>query len=392
MPRRGENIYRRKDGRWEARYIKRHDERGRAIYGYIYKNSYNEVKKAQAEARVQIKLPPKSTIDYSKNLEEHLVLWLGSIKESIKESTFANYHGIIYRHIIPQLGKLPLNQVNSNLIQHYLNELSANGSLQKDGGLSAKTVRDIALLLQHSLKSEGILLELKLPKYVPPKLRVLTDEEESKLITTAIHDNTPMGLGILISLFTGIRIGELCSLKWEDISIQDCLIQINKTIQRIQNCNDFSKEKTIVEIGTPKSQHSFRDIPIPEEFIKVLKRLKLEKTDNDYVLSGGKKYIEPRLCQYHFKKIIKNAGIADCNFHVLRHTFATKCVELGIDVKTISILLGHSNVNMTLNRYVHPAVDYQRNCIQQLIESSAEKIDINDDNIILGVEPSGLLH
>lgn len=387
MPRRGENIYRRKDGRWEARYIKGHDESGRAIYGYIYKNSYNEVKKAQAEARVQIKVPPKNTVDYSKDLEEHLILWLSSIKGSIKESTFANYYGIVNRHIIPQLGKLPLDQVNSNLIQHYLNELSVNGSLQKEGGLSAKTVRDIALLLKHSLKSEGISLELKLPKYTPPKLRVFTDQEESQIITAAIHDDTLMGLGILICLFTGIRIGELCSLKWGDISIQNGLIQINKTIQRIQNCNDFSKQKTVVEIGTPKSEHSFRDIPIPEDFIKILKQLKIEKTDDDYLLSGGKKYIEPRLCQYHFKKILKDAGIADCNFHVLRHTFATKCIELGIDVKTVSILLGHSNVNMTLNRYVHPAVDYQRKCIEQLIESSTEKIDVN---IIL--ESSGLLH
>lgn len=371
MSRRGENIYRRKDGRWEARYIKGHAN-GRAIYGYIYRKTYNDVKKAQAEMRAQIKEDSRKMPLHTKNLEEYLSLWLSAIKGSTKESTFANYHGIIYRHIIPQLGKIPLNQIDNNLIQRYLNELSTNGRLQEEGGLSPKTVRDIAILLQHSLKSEGISLELKLPKYSPPKLRVLTDEEQSKLISIAKHENTLIGLGVLISLFTGIRIGELCSLMWGDISIQSGFIQISKTIQRIQNCNSYCKKKTIIEIGTPKSEHSYRDIPVPDEFACILMQYKSNKTDDDYVLSGNKKYIEPRLCQYYFKQLIKKAGIEDCNFHALRHTFATKCVELGIDIKTISVLLGHSNVNMTLNRYVHPAIAYQRNCIQQLIDSSKE--------------------
>jgi integrase len=371
MSRKGENIYKRQDGRWEARYIKEHDLNGRAVYGYIYRHSYLEAKKAQTEARADCIRQPLISAKKSNQitLEKHLCLWLQSIKMSIKKSTFSNYDGTVRRHIIPFIGKIPLSKINNEIIQSFINQKLENGRLNDKGGLSVKTVRDIAGILKRSLKMAGIIIDIKMPKYIIPKLRVLTYDEQTALITTAKKENNALGLGVLISMFTGIRIGELCSLKWGDVSLDDGLIKINKTLQRIKNCDPNVKSKTVIDIDTPKTEYSIRNVPIPSFLMCHLAQIKNQVNDEDYILSGDNHYVEPRLCQYRFKKLIKEAGIEDINYHVLRHTFATRCVELGIDVKTISELLGHSNVNITLNRYVHPEFEHQRDCIEKLSAS-----------------------
>lgn len=215
----------------------------------------------------------------------------------------------------------------------------------------------------------GMTLSIKLPKYSLPKLRVLTRDEQLALIKTAKGEKNTTGLGVMISLFTGIRIGELCSLKWSDISLDEGVIKINKTLQRIHNCGQGGKSKTLISIDAPKSECSIREIPLPSFLVCHMAQLKKRACDEDYILSGNCGYVEPRLCQYRFKKFLREAGIDDINFHALRHTFATRCVELGIDVKTISELLGHSNVNITLNRYVHPAFECRKNCIEMLVNS-----------------------
>lgn len=368
MSRRGENIYKRKDGRWEARYIKDRDMDGQAIYGYIYRHTYLEVKRAQAEARANCGRPKliEKHFLHPATLEEHLNAWLQSIRFSVKKSTYANYNGLIRRHIVPTIGKKPLCQVDSKLIQQYINQKLESGRLDGNGGLSAKTARDIIGLLKRSLKTAGIELDIRLPKCSLPKLRVLTRDEQSALISAAKTEDDTEGLGVLISLFTGIRIGELCSLKWSDVSFDDGVLKINKTLQRIENCGAVKGSKTVIDIGTPKSECSKRDIPLPHFLLCQLTQLKKSAHDNDYILSGNSRYVEPRVCQYRFKKLVRSAGIDDINFHALRHTFATRCVELGVDVKTISELLGHSNVNITLNRYVHPAFEHQRECLEKL--------------------------
>ncbi len=368
MARRGENIYKRRDGRWEARYIRDRDRNGRAIYGYIYRRSYLEAKKAQAEARAncgRAKTRPKRPVRPD-TLEEYLNLWLQSIRISVKRSSFANYDGIIRRHIIPDLGKMPLERISSTLVQRYIYQKLQNGRLDGKGGLSVKTARDIAGLLKRSLKPAGIELKIKLPKYRLPKLRVLTHKEQTALIAAAGKDGGRWELGVLISLFTGIRIGELCSLKWKDVSLKDGVLKISKTLQRIRNCEPGGKSKTVVIISTPKSESSVRNIPLPHFLLFRLAQLKKNARDEDYILTGSGRYAEPRRCQYRFKKMTRKAGIGDINCHALRHTFATRCVELGVDAKTISELLGHSNVNITLNRYVHPTFEHQRECLEKL--------------------------
>lgn len=369
MSRRGENIFKRQDGRWEARYIKAHDVNGRAVYGYIYRHSYLEAKKAQAEAKITCgsqKTMKGRQLSRQITLGEHMDIWLNSIQMSVKKSTYANYDGLIRRHIDPVLGQIPLNKIDSDTIQVYVNKKLQSGRIDGKGSLSVKTVRDIAGVLKRSLASAGIIIHIKLPKYSLPKLRVLTRDEQLALITTAKGAKNTTGLGVMISLFTGIRIGELCSLKWSDISLDEGVIRINKTLQRIHNCGQGGKSKTLINIDTPKSGCSVREIPLPGFLLFHMAQLKKHTQDEDYILSGNRQYVEPRLCQYRFKRLIKKAGIDDINYHALRHTFATRCVELGIDVKTISELLGHSNVNITLNRYVHPAFESRKNCIETL--------------------------
>ena len=296
-------------------------------------------------------------------------LWQASIQMSVKKSTYANYDGLIRRHIDPVLGQIPLRKIDSNTIQAYVNQKLQTGRTDGKGGLSAKTVRDIVGILKRSLTLAGMTLSIKLPKYSLPKLRVLTRDEQLALIKTAKGEKNTTGLGVMISLFTGIRIGELCSLKWSDISLDEGVIKINKTLQRIHNCGQGGKSKTLISIDAPKSECSIREIPLPSFLVCHMAQLKKRACDEDYILSGNCGYVEPRLCQYRFKKFLQEAGIDDINFHALRHTFATRCVELGIDVKTISELLGHSNVNITLNRYVHPAFECRKNCIEMLVNS-----------------------
>lgn len=366
MSRRGENIYKRRDGRWEARYIKDRNRNGRAVYGYIYRHSYREAKKAQAEARADCGKANSKRSGPSDTLEEYLGLWLRFIRMSVKSSTFANYDGIVRRHIVPSIGKMPLERITSASIQKFINQKLQNGRLDGKGGLSVKSARDIVGLLKRSLRPAGIELNVRLPKYSLPKLRVLTHAEQTALIEAAGKEDDMLGLGVLISLFTGIRIGELCSLKWKDVSLDDGILKISKTLQRIKNCGSGGKKKTVVVISTPKSECSVRNIPLPHFLLFRLAQARKNACDEDYILTGSRRYVEPRLYQYRFKKLIKKAGIRDVNYHALRHTFATRCVELGVDVKTISELLGHSNVNITLDRYVHPAFEHQRDCMERL--------------------------
>lgn len=173
-------------------------------------------------------------------------------------------------------------------------------------------------------------------------------------------------IGILISLFTGLRIGELCALTWENISIENENIHVNRTLQRIQivNADEQSSSKTQIIITSPKSVCSIRTIPLPKSIISVLQKIEVKE---GYLLTGNiEKYVEPRSMQYHFKKVLSKCGIEIVNFHVLRHTFATRCIELGFDVKTLSELLGHSNVNITMSRYVHPSFELKKENMQRL--------------------------
>lgn len=171
-------------------------------------------------------------------------------------------------------------------------------------------------------------------------------------------------IGVLICLYTRIRIGELCAMQWKDISLAEGLLYISKTVQRVQQLdNPFQKTKLCV--FPPKSVNSKRIIPIPKTLLDIL--IPFEGNSDDYVLTGKAKCADPRTMQYHFKKFLRACNIEDTNFHTLRHTFATHCIEMGFDIKTLSEILGHSSVNITLDRYVHSSLKMKQESMNKLV-------------------------
>ena len=190
-------------------------------------------------------------------------------------------------------------------------------------------------------------------------MRVLSLEEQQKLTLVLLDDTDLIKFGVLLSLYTGIRIGELCALKWGNLSIAAGVLSVRETMQRIKDTSNHSISKTKIVISEPKSKCSVRDIPLPEFIISIAKGF--QSNNSSYVLTGEKnRYVEPRTMQNRFKSLLRESQIPDANYHALRHTFATRCIEVGFELKTLSEILGHSNVNITLNRYVHSSLDLKK--------------------------------
>ena len=304
--------------------------------------------------------------------------WLIEKKDYIKESTYANYSNNIFNHIIPNLGDYTLSELNHKIIQDFLLELSKNGKKNGSGGLSEKTIKDITIIIKGSIKKginedkiKHIELTFNYPKENKDKsIYILTKHEQNKLTDYVLNNLTSRNIGILLSLYSGIRIGELCALQWKDIDFKNNKLIISKTVQRIY-IKDKDKNTSKVIITSPKTKNANREIPINKDFIEILKKI---KSDNEYyILSNGEKYIEPRTYRKNFNKVLKGNKIKHFNFHSLRHTFATNCITLGCDYKTVSELLGHANVNITLNLYVHPRYSQKKKCIDLVSKIFQEK-------------------
>lgn len=372
MSRTGENIYKRKDGRWEARYIKAYDN-SKAKYGYLYAKTYREVKnklllaKSNSEKK-DCQSASKDKTKFGFWLDE----WLSVSKSRVKESTYVRYKNSIENHIKPGLGEVHITELTTSAVEEFLCNKLSNGKLKSNEGLSSKTVSELLIIIKDTAKyaqSEGVKITCQFSRISIKKqtqeIRVLTDDEQARLIKTLMTDTDIQKLGILICLFTGIRIGELCALKWENISITDKTLKINRTMQRIQYAESNTPTKTHIIITEPKSESSNRTIPLQSSLICILKRFIAKP--NCYVLSGSSKsYVEPRTLQNNFKSYLSESNIADANFHSLRHTFATRCIELGFDVKTLSEILGHSSVKTTLDRYVHSSMEQKRSNMEKL--------------------------
>lgn len=368
MPKKGENIYKRKDGRWEGRYIKSRTESGKIIYGYVYARSYRETKEKQKAKMV-------SCNSQTNNKNEHTFSWLASewfesIKLHTKASTQNKYHNMLTNYILPEYGNQPFNAITYDFIESHCKFLLEAGG-KKGNGLSPKTVSDVLAIIRNISKfaiRKGIYVAcdasaVQIRQDVKP-MRVFSIAEQNQLCNYILENPEPCNIGILVCLFTGLRVGEICALRWEDISYSDQSIYIHHTLQRIQINQDHGA-KTKVVVTTPKSTCSIRKIPLPDEISKIL--VLNQKSSSGYLLTNDNyKFVEPRTMQNKFKKILNDAGIENANFHALRHTFATRCVELGFDVKSLSEILGHATVNITMNRYVHPTYELKMKNMQKL--------------------------
>lgn len=363
MARRGENIYKRKDGRWEGRYKCGYDEDGKTKYHSVYARTYNEVK----EKLSKIKIEPVSVATVGKmTVKELFVEWLSAVQLRVKESTYANYRMKVEKHILPVFSRLTYSALSTQLVHEFIRK-------KLECGLSQKYVSDIIVVLKSMAKYASIqhgyynpLNNITMPKPHKKDLTLLSEFEQKNFQKYISNNINFTKIGIMLSYYTGLRIGEVCGLKWSDIDFKNHTLTIRRTIQRIMKKN--GNKSTELIISSPKSRTSERTIPLPDFLYKILVDYKMDK--NAYILSGSTKIIEPRTMQYRYKSMLKKAGLPSVNYHCLRHMFATNCVKLGFDVKTLSEILGHSNVEITLNRYVHSSMERKIICMNLISQTA----------------------
>ena len=304
----------------------------------------------------KIILTKSVTIDKSL-FSSNIYNWLKSVKISCKKSSYSNYEYKVYAYLIPEFEKYQKKQINAIIINKFTEKML-------NRGLDPKTVKDILILLQQILKYHNININIAMPKIAKKEIQILSKEHQ-KLLEQKLNSYSSLdNIGILLCLYTGLRIGELCGLKWENIDLKNNIIKIEKTLIRVKRDDKKIKAKTIVILDTPKSISSIRNIPIPNFIIPMLKKLK--SSDEHFFLTNKEKFIEPRSFTNHYKNIVHSIGLDKYNFHTLRHTFATRCIENGCDPKTLSEILGHSSVKITLDRYVHPSFANKRKMMNSL--------------------------
>ena len=303
----------------------------------------------------------------TKNIRYIADAWKEYKQHFVKQSSMAAYLLLLNKHILPEFGdctELPEHEVQSFVLRKI------------KGGISAKTVKDILIVLkmivQYGAKNGWInnySWDIKYPANEQKKeLDVMSTDNFKQILAYLQKNFTFQGLGIIITMNTGMRIGEICGLQWGDIDLDTNCISVQRTVERIY-IMEGDKKFTKLVINTPKTQNSCRQIPMSKDLLALVKPLMKVVNKSYYVLSNSDKPIEPRTYRNYYKDLLAQLGIPDLKFHGLRHSFATKCIEAGCDYKTVSVLLGHANISTTLNLYVHPNADQKKRCIDKMLKS-----------------------
>ena len=362
------NIYLRKDGRYEGRIPIGRKPDGRLRYRSIYHHDKKKLKlimEAEAQKEINVNETKTSKLKFSALFDQ----WLLSKRGKVKESTFAIYRCHIEAHLRPLLGDKYITSMTTEKLNDYCNT-ALTSRMDGNGKLSSKSQIDILRTLNNVLRygmNKGLIhyhLQCEYPKAEPKKMNVLREKEQTAL-EAVLRNNIDKNdaLGIYLCLYTGLRVGELCGLKWEDIDFDHEIIYVQRTVQRIGV--DGEKSGTKILIGEPKSSKSKREIPIPDHLIDILKRRKENQSEN-FFLSNSPQCYEPRRIQAAFHRYLDLAGLSHRGIHCTRHTFATRWVELGVDVKTLSEILGHTNIRITLDKYVHISEKVKRKNINKI--------------------------
>ena len=302
--------------------------------------------------------------------QEWLINWLNNyIQPSSKQRTYTRYSEIVNQHIIPKLGELDLNELTPFTLQCFVTELLNSGNLKTGKGLSPNSVNAIITVMQNSLKTAYALGymndytadKIKRPKTGEKKVECFSSAEQKKMEQYIMSKDKPKLFGVFLCLYTGLRIGELLALEWTDIDFVKGELRVNKT------CHDGKDQDGVFGRITdiPKTQASIRTIPLPKQFMPLLREAK-KKSHSIYIVSNGEKPISIRSYQRTFATLQKNLAIPHRGFHSLRHTFATRALECGMDVKTLSEILGHKNPTVTLNRYVHSLMEHKKEMMNKL--------------------------
>ncbi len=389
MARHGENIRKRKDGRWEGRYLVYSEEKGKKLYRSVYGRTYEAAKEKLTMKKISLMETrgmhtgnaaaekegsgngsgKKSGLE-GQTQPENLMFselaagWLGEVRQTRKASTYVKYSMVYRVHLEPVL-----REVKASGIQDALDALGREKIFDH---LSESIRKSICCVLNQIVKfasRQHQITMLTIPvwdKLVFPEkkgnkpVEVLSWKEQAGLLPILFQKMDKAEMAVLLCLHTGLRLGELCALKWKDIDFGNRMVSVNQTVQRLYR--EGGKTKTVLLETEPKSEYSRREIPLPVMILELFTKIRHE---GNYVF-GKDKPMEPRTLQNHFKRLLKKAGLKHKNFHALRHTFATNCIESGADIKSLSEILGHSDVQISLNRYVHPSMDSKRKYLDGL--------------------------
>ena len=295
--------------------------------------------------------------------------WLENyVNPSIKQRTYERYRQILNLHIIPALGEYEISEISVITLQRFITDLLASGNKKTKQGLSANFVNIVISVLQNSLKAafmigltrEYVANKIKRPKTIEKQVSCFSVSEQKKIEQYVLNHKKDKLFGIVLCLYTGLRIGELLALTWKDIDLGKGLLFVSKT------CHDGTDGRNHIRIiDSPKTVHSRRVIPLPKQILPLLKNLK-KRSVCEYIIADGDKPVFVRSYQRTFELVLKKLGIAHKGFHSLRHTFATRALECGMDVKTLSELLGHKNATITLNRYAHSLLEHKTDMMNRL--------------------------
>lgn len=302
-----------------------------------------------------------------KTISEIIQFWKAYKKQYVKKSSYSAYMLLIENHLSPVFGnKLNLEET----------EVQAFVFQKLDQGLSQKTIKDILIVLKMVLKfgakNKWIAyqpFDIQFPTQREKQhIEVLSRTNQKKVMSYVQEHFTFRNLGIYICLSAGMRIGEICALSWEDVDIDNGIIHVRKTLQRIYTIEE-GQRKTELILDSPKTKNSIREIPMSRDLLKMLKPIRKIMNPAFFVLTNDVKPTEPRTYRSYYQSLMKHLALPELKFHGLRHSFATRCIESKCDYKTVSVLLGHSNISTTLNLYVHPNLEQKKKCIDQMFKA-----------------------
>lgn len=298
-------------------------------------------------------------------LSEVATAWKAYKRQYVKKSSYSIYALLCNKYILPSLGSA--TRLDEQSIQSFAADLLSRG-------FSIKTVRDTMLVLKMIIRFGEKMNAWPHLEYavhyptdseVPREVTTLSDQHLRALLQHLKGHFSFRNLGILICLHSGLRIGEVCGLQWQDIDVQAGVIRVNKTVQRIV-IRDEGLYESFVEIGRPKTISSIREIPLPHDLLALIRPFKKVMPPGNYLLSGTCEPMEPRTLRNYFHNMLRDLGIPKVRFHALRHSFATRCIASRCDYKTVSAILGHSSISTTLDLYVHPDISDKKRCINRL--------------------------
>ena len=380
MPKRGENIRKRKDGRWEGRHIIDYKPDGAAKYHSVYGKSYLETKQKLLLSIETLRINALPEPCKSMNFREALFLWLENKRLKLRSQTYAKYLKLIENHLAETIGGVKLSKVDVLLLNGFLENKIKNGRVDQKGGLSLSYVKTLIFIIRSAIDfsaEHGYCRPLRGPICTLPKkitdYPVFTLDEQDRIERYMMAETDGTKLGVLICLYTGLRIGELCGLQWSDIDFRQNTVSIHRTVYRTVNENsgaDMPKTKLVA--GEPKTLSSHRTIPIPSSLMILLQSYKGMSSSEWVIADGNLGFLDPRTYQYRFQRYLKDCAVPIRNFHALRHAFASRCVEVGMDIKSLSEILGHANSAITLSTYVHSSLEQKRSQMELLVSNRGQ--------------------